>query len=435
VFDISSRTAFEQLNGAVQFSSGSYSVDFSVPSAPSQGSHVLVAFTPDQLSAPSALRFHAPGSLRTRRDGAGIVVVTHPDFSASIAPLVRLRESEGNSVNVVTIDEIFDSFNYGERSPYAVQNFLKWASSAWRIRPQAVLFVGDSSLDPRDYLGFGSFDFVPTRLIQTAALKTASDDWFTDFDGTGFASIPVGRLPARTSADADLMVSKIVGYEQSTGSWNGQALVVADQNVGADFSTTANSVASLLNRRTNVTKIFGAQADPATVKQQILDAINQGQVLVNYAGHGSVEQWSFADLLNNSDVAALNNHERLPVFLIMDCLNGFFQDVYTQSLAESLLLAPNGGAVAVWASSGFTDAPPQAAMDQALIQTLAAYPNLPLGKAIMLAKKQTADRDVRRTWILFGDPSMQVHFSEIPKLIVPVKPVVKNGPLPIKKPN
>jgi len=435
VFDISSRTAFEQLNGAVQFSSGSYSVDFSVPGAPSQGSHVLVAFTPDQLSAPSALRFHAPGSLRTRRDGAGIVVVTHPDFSASIAPLVRLRESEGNSVNVVTIDEIFDSFNYGERSPYAVQNFLKWASSAWRIRPQAVLLVGDSSLDPRDYLGFGSFDFVPTRLIQTAALKTASDDWFTDFDGTGFASVPVGRLPARTSADADLMVSKIVGYEQSTGSWNGQALVVADQNVGADFSTTANSVASLLNRRTNVTKIFGAQADPATVKQQILDAINQGQVLVNYAGHGSVEQWSFADLLNNSDVAALNNHERLPVFLIMDCLNGFFQDVYTQSLAESLLLAPNGGAVAVWASSGFTDAPPQAAMDQALIQTLAAYPNLPLGKAIMLAKKQTADRDVRRTWILFGDPSMQVHFSEIPKLIVPVKPVVKNGPLPIKKPN
>ncbi|MBS1839264.1 MAG: hypothetical protein JST77_00265, partial [Acidobacteria bacterium] len=427
VFDISSRTAFEQLNGAVQFSAGSYSVDFSVPAAQSSGQHVLVAFTPDQLSVPSDLRFHVPSNLRARQDGAGIVVVTHPGFSASIVPLVRLRESEGNSVNVVTIDEIFDSFNYGERSPYAVRDFLKWASSIWRIRPQAVLLVGDASLDPRNYLGFGDFDLVPTRLIQTAALKTASDDWFTDFAGTGFANIPVGRLPARTSADADLMISKIVSYERSAGSWNGQALVVADQNVGADFSTTANSVASLLNRRASVTKIFGAQADQATVKQQILDAINQGQILVNYSGHGSVEQWSFVDLLDNSDVTALNNHERLPVFLIMDCLNGFFQDVYTQSLAESLLLAPNGGAVAVWASSGFTDAPPQAAMDQALVQTLAAYPNMPLGKAILLAKKQTADRDVRRTWILFGDPSMRVHFPAVPRPIVPVRPPTKKG--------
>jgi hypothetical protein len=32
------------------------------------------------------------------------------------------------------------------------------------------------------------------------------------------------------------------------------------------------------------------------------------------------------------------------VYFLMDCLNGFSQDVYTESLAESLLLAPHGGA-------------------------------------------------------------------------------------------
>jgi len=32
----------------------------------------------------------------------------------------------------------------------------------------------------------------------------------------------------------------------------------------------------------------------------------------------------------------------------MNCLNGLFHDVYTQSLAEALMLAPNGGAVSVW---------------------------------------------------------------------------------------
>lgn len=47
----------------------------------------------------------------------------------------------------------------------------------------------------------------------------------------------------------------------------------------------------------------------------------------------------------------------MPVYFLMDCLNGFFQDVYTESLAESLLPAPHGGAVGVWASSGLTNEP------------------------------------------------------------------------------
>jgi Peptidase family C25 len=98
------------------------------------------------------------------------------------------------------------------------------------------------------------------------------------------------------------------------------------------------------------------------------------------------------------------------VFLLMDCLNGFFHDVYATSLSTSLLMAPNGGAVAVWASSGFTTAPPQASMDQALLRTLAANPSEALGQAILTAKSTITDPDVRRTWILFGDPAMVVAF-------------------------
>jgi hypothetical protein len=92
----------------------------------------------------------------------------------------------------------------------------------------------------------------------------------------------------------------------------------------------------------------------------------------------------------------------------MDCLSGFFQDVYTTSLAESLLLAPNGGAVAVWASSGFTTADPQATMDRALVGQFAADPGITLGNAILKTKAGTVDPDVRRTWILFGDPAMRL---------------------------
>src|SRR4029077_16043423 len=144
----------------------------------------------------------------------------------------------GISVDLVTVDQLYDAFNYGEKSPLALQAYLQLASTSWRTPPEAVLLIGDASFDPRNYLGQGEFDFVPTRLIETAAFKTASDDLFTDFQLTGFATIPTGRLPVRTAADASLVVSKIIGYERGSfaGSWNGQALCVADQNIDANFT-------------------------------------------------------------------------------------------------------------------------------------------------------------------------------------------------------
>jgi uncharacterized repeat protein (TIGR01451 family) len=431
VFDITDPQAIEQIPASVQLGTSGFSIDFGVSGSPASGqSRTLVAVAADQIASPSALNFHARNGLLNRQAGASVVLITHPDFLASLTPLVRLREEQGYTVKVVTTDVLFDAYNFGERTPFALRDYLQEATLRWRTRPRFVLLVGDASLDPRNYLGFGDFDFVPTRLIDTAAMKTASDDWFTDFNQTGYGTIPIGRLPVRTATEADLVISKIVDYERgnNTGDWNRQALVVADQNVGANFSATTNAVATALGKTFAVTKILGDQLDPQTTKQQILDAINSGQGLVNFVGHGSVEQWSFTDLLDGSDAVALQNGERLPVFLIMDCLNGFFQDVYTQSLAESLLLAPKGGAVAVWASSGFTDAGPQSGMDLALTHILATNPRLPLGAAILQAKSTTTDRDVRRTWILFGDPAMHIHLLVPPQHPGIHEPVDPNSP-------
>jgi hypothetical protein len=151
--------------------------------------------------------------------------------------------------------------------------------------------------------------------------------------------------------------------------------------------------------------------DPAVVSQQIFTALNSGPLLVNYSGHGSVEQWSFADFLDDTSGATLTNGDQLSVYLLMDCLNGFFQDVYSTSLAETLILAPNGGAVAVWASSGFTNQPPQASMNQALLQILKTNPSSSIASAIVQAKTGVTDNDVRRTWIFFGDPAMLLQLT------------------------
>jgi uncharacterized repeat protein (TIGR01451 family) len=409
VFDITDPTAIVQLNAPVTTDGTSYGATLAVD-GPSGSQRTLLAFAGDQISAPDALTYHAPSTVGTDTQGANYVVITHPDFSQSIGPLVKLHESKGESVAVVTTDQIYDAFNYGEHSPFALRDYLQFAATQWRVKPSALLLVGDASLDPRNYLGFGDFDFVPTRMIETAALKTASDDWLTDFNQSGYATIPTGRLPVQTPDEAALVVSKIVNYESGTaaGSWQNQAVVIADQNIDADFTSEANSAAAVLPSSLQVTKILADGQDPAMVQAQILGALNTGALLVNYTGHGSEEEWSFEDLLDDNSATALTNGNQLPMYLLMDCLNGFFQDVYETSLSTSLLLAPNGGAVAVWASSGFTDAAPQGTMDQAFLSAWAANPQLPVGPAILAAKSGITDPDVRRTWILFGDPEMRL---------------------------
>jgi hypothetical protein len=136
--------------------------------------------------------------------------------------------------------------------------------------------------------------------------------------------------------------------------------------------------------------------------------INSGQLLVNYLGHGSEEQWSSGDIFDTTTVSSLTNSSQLPVFLIMDCLNGFFQDVYAQPLGVSLMLAPQGGAVAVFTSSGLNQPAPQTSLDVSVVQHSFDGTHATLGEAILKAKTDITDPDVRKTYVLFGDPAMQL---------------------------
>jgi hypothetical protein len=72
------------------------------------------------------------------------------------------------------------------------------------------------------------------------------------------------------------------------------------------------------------------------------------------------------------------------------------------------LKAPLGGAVAVWTSSGLTDPEEQVPLNEELIQLLFNGQGLTIGEAVMRAKQVVSDRDIRRTWILFGDPTLRL---------------------------
>jgi len=384
---------------------GHYAISTTI-SWTSAGTHTLLALSDARLARPVGYATHHPSTLHVVQPGAEVIVLTHPLFAAQVRPLAALHQAEGKSVSLLSVDQIYDEFNFGERSPYAIKNFLRSAMGAWSNKPHYLLLAGDASVDPRDYLGFGSFDFVPTKIVVTAELKTASDDWFSDFDNTGFAKIATGRLPARTSTDAQTMVSKILSYATSSpASWMNQTMLVADvDEPSISFSQQALAIQKLLPQTMNVADVFASVLGPATARQDLIAGIDNGQLLVNYNGHGSVEVWSGSDLFDNTAASSLTNGNKLPVFVIMNCLNGFFHDVYTESLAEGLMLSQNGGAVAVWASSGLTAPDPQFQMDQAFIQTLFSQPSITLGDAILFAKSGVNDTDVRKTFILFGDP-------------------------------
>jgi len=382
-----------------------YGVTFRVPGS---GARTLLALTDQRMKTPAGIRANQPSSWR-KAGGYDFVIVSHGDFIDSLSSLEALRKSQGLSVGVVDIEDVYDEFNFGMKSPQALKDFLSHAGSSWSRPPRFVLLVGDASFDSRNYLGFGDQDYVPTKLIETVYLETASDDWFVDFDNDGLPEMAIGRLPVQTAEEAATVVSKMIGYKKSGE--KKEALLVADRVDNPDdfnFEGASEEVRALLPAPILVRKIFRGQfSSDAQAKAELLGGINQGPLLVNFIGHGSVAVWN-GSLLTANDAESLINGLQLPLFVNMTCLNGFFQDPSGDSIAEALLKAQGGGAIAIWASSGFTEPDKQAVMNKEMIRLLFNSQGLTIGEAAMRAKASTNDQDIRRTWILFGDPATRL---------------------------
>ena len=183
--------------------------------------------------------------------------------------------------------------------------------------------------------------------------------------------------------------------------------MVADENGDFDFEGASDELVNLLPGQMTVWSVYRGRTDDQAARTAILGSINEGKLIINYIGHGAVDVWK-GNVLTASDAASLTNGSALPFVVGMTCLNGFFQTPYVESLAEALLKAENGGAVAVWTSSGLTDPYGQSPINKELMRLLFNGQGLTLGEATARAKAATGDMDVRRTWILFGDPTTRL---------------------------
>ncbi|MEO6391183.1 MAG: C25 family cysteine peptidase [Pyrinomonadaceae bacterium] len=331
-----------------------------------------------------------------------LVMIAPEQMHAALTPLIAQRERQGINTKLVDIEDVFDEFGYGMHTALAVKNFLSHARTHWGTAPDYVLLVGDSTYDPRNYLLQGENDLVPTKLVDTDFMETSSDDWFVDFDNDTIAEMAIGRLPLRTSAQLDVVVAKLLTYDDQPAEAQRKALLVSD----TDFTVASQQVAANLPAGTVVTSIYRGTDTDAALRQQLLDGLNSGPAIVNFTGHGQVGNWTGGGLFTLTDPATLTN-VRPSIYITLSCLNNFSHDAYQDSIGEALLKSEHGAA-AVWGSSGITFSDPQVVMAMRLYGQYSAVAGVRLGDAIRQAKSATYSPDVRRTWLLFGDPTMRL---------------------------
>ncbi len=422
LLNISDPNSVQEVRSAVEPAGAGFSVTVSSAGAKAKGSRTFVALPSNSFLHPASLVFNQASTLNeasNQSNAADLVIIAHQSFIPSLTAvlpgtttsLVTLRESQGYTVKVVDVEDVFDEFSYGIHTPQAITDFLARARTTWVKAPRYLLLVGDASYDYRNYEGLGNFDFVPTKLIDTVFMETGSDDTLTDFNGDGIPEIPVGRLPVRTVAEANLILSKIVNFSPSNVPQS--ALMVADTQGSYffNFEQANEQLIPLLPAAMQATiqRVYRAQQpSDATARATIISKINSGTALVNYSGHGNVNVWTGGPIFNAADAMALTNGNKLSLVIVMDCLNGYFIAPPIECISEALMKAPNGGAVASFSSSGLTIPIGQHEMGQQLFSLLYSGPPIALGDATRQAKAATTDLDVRRTWILFGDPTMKI---------------------------
>jgi len=420
IFDITNPKMVKRFaRFSIKEESGIYSVSFSDYLVKKENRDYLV-LSSSGINSPLSMVKDEPSNLRSPKNQADYIIITHEDFYDGILPLAKHRAKQDLSVKVVKVQDIYDEFNYGIFSPEAIKTFLKYAYSEWKEpAPTYVLLVGDGTYDYQDNEGLGCKNFVPTYMVHSLDFgETGCDNWFVCLDGEDdiLPDMFIGRLPVYTSGQLDAIVSKIINYETApTGDWTKKITLVAD-NLEDVFVTTSEGLTGYPPPEYQTKKIYLEKyASPVDCKTDIIEAINQGTVLLNYVGHSSVIRWAHESILKISDISSLTNSDKLTFIVAMTCANGYF--VYPSGfncMAEELLYSPSGGAVAILAPTGVSYPDIQELLDKYLFESIFVEDNLCIGVATTQARLSVFENsgesgeNVIQTFPLFGDPALEL---------------------------
>lgn len=378
----------------------------------------MYALTDSEVQAPAAITANAPSDLYNTALNKDLIIVTYKDWLTQANQLADYRRAQGLTVTVANVEDVFDEFSYGASTPHGIKAFFE------RTMPRYALLFGDATVDPRNYRST-SPNYIPTFHLDSAYGEIVSDEPMGDFTGPNgtpdmVSEIPVGRLSTRNATTADDLITKITRFEQTVAAgntFNRGVLFINDDPIGYDFLRTNQSLAEKLPPGTPVHYISrnGATASTnAAVRAEIVSRVNQGPFIVGYAGHGNSTTWTSANIILPADIAQFNNgtaaNNKLSLFIHLTCLNGTFGDYQRDPvLSENLSRFKDGGAAAVWSSSGLTIADGQDVMGLKFYELHRDAPaGTRIGDLIKQSKLETFDTDVRSSWSLLGDPALKI---------------------------
>ena len=246
----------------------------------------------------------------------------------------------------------------------------------------------------------------------------------------------IGRFPARTPAEAQVMVQKTLDYERfpAQGGWNARQLFAADNpDPSGDYPTESEIIINnYVPDAYTVDRLYynSSSYTPATARLALQTAVNQGRLLVHYNGHGATQQWASEGLLRVLDLPSLTNGSMLPFFLPMTCAEGYFvwpsPDAGNFSgLGESLVRHANGGAIASWSPGGYGLSAGHALLDQSIFNNLFNQHHNQLGFLTNQAKYElyaqtSAYNDLVETYLLFGDPALRLQTLSPVQVFLPI---------------
>jgi len=388
------------------------------------GAHGLVATGSASIEHARARRCGGI-ELVTDTSGADYIVITHAAFRPAAERLAQYR-SRRNALRarVVDVQDIFDAFGHGEKSPHAIKAFLRYASEQWRKpAPRAVLLVGDASWDPRKVSsGAINDDFIPSYG------KPVSDYWYTLLDSSTHPAMSIGRLPVRTVEEAQAIVDKIIEHDTMPWQhWQKQFLLItggANPDEQLDFyQSVVYSLLPLLVdpyqralcADTTLVSLYAGTATGAPIPAAIVTRINSGAMWVNYIGHGAPRTLE----VGGWEPERLANRGRYPILASFSCQIGAFAEPSIQALGEDFLTAPNAGMIAVIATTGFGIRSYDDIVNSGIIATIARTPLRTLGDLLNAAKQylndgsQLAINTAMQTTLL-GDPLTRVPLDTVP---------------------
>ncbi|CUT06223.1 C25 family cysteine peptidase [Candidatus Kryptonium thompsonii] len=389
----------------------------------------FIAVSENAKLKPDSIAKDLKTNLKSLANSFDYLIITHPllydkskDVNNVQHPLNKLKnlyESKGLSVKIITVDDIYDEFNNGIKSPYAIKEFLKYAYFNWVKSPTYVLLAGGAVYDNRRY---PNFDLIPTMFYQSYLYgATSADIWFTFIDGDDYLSdVLLGRLPVRDKQELENVVDKIISFwSQKPQSWNRNVLMIAGE--GREFeSQTDYLVMNVLPKYLNINRLYVIAGSPFSGgTSKLLNYFSDGQLLINFVGHGGGAIWADNGLLKNEDVPKLSNKDRYPFITSMTCFSGAFEYPYRTAIAANLVIAKEKGAIGAIASSGLG----WLLNDYFMVLSIFPYafdPNKSIGEIIALGKARYYSnyffwpqaKTMVYQYNYIGDPAVKLPFPE-----------------------